>query len=120
MKTQKLAVHDVIRMPNYETAGGFRLWRVTGQHLGGTDQEGTYSLEPLDQLANETIHIPCVMLESHPLVEILADPFVVPDYIKALRNRLDKKAIVLNVQGHYEMRDLIREARTAIERLAQI
>lgn len=72
MKTQRFNVGDVIRMPHYDTAGGpslNRVWKVHGVHLGATHQEGTYHLVPLDYEKNEPIHVPCVMLESHPFVE---------------------------------------------------
>ena len=60
---------DTIRMPHYETSGGFRVWKVVGVHLGGQDQEGTYELITLDALENEKIHVPCIMLELHPLIQ---------------------------------------------------
>lgn len=66
MDTQKFTVGDVIRMPNYKTAGGFRCWKVVGQHLGGEKQEGTYELYPLDVLCNENVQVPCLILETHP------------------------------------------------------
>ena len=64
-----LTTGDTIRMPNYETAGGFRVWKIIGTHLGGLDQESTFELSVLDALENEKIQVPCVMLELHPLVE---------------------------------------------------
>jgi len=66
-------VGDVLRMPHYPTVGGgrFRVWTVEGVHLGGTHQEGTYELRPIDILPNETIHVPCIMLEMHPGVELV-------------------------------------------------
>lgn len=60
---RKSTVGDVLRLPGY--GGGFRVWRVVGVHLGGKCQEGTYALEPLDWYANETIHVPCIILETH-------------------------------------------------------
>jgi hypothetical protein len=72
MAHQTFTVGDVIRMPHYDTAGGphrKRVWKVVGQHLGATWQEGTYALRPLDYLHNEAIHVPCVMLETHPKIE---------------------------------------------------
>lgn len=62
-------VGDVIRMKHYPTAGGFRVWKVIGVHIGGTRQEGTYALKPLDVTANEPINVPCLMLETHSGVE---------------------------------------------------
>ncbi len=67
--TTKFQVGDALRMNNYPTAGGFRVWKVTGQHLGATHQESTYALKPLDVSENEPIHVPCLMLETHPGVE---------------------------------------------------
>jgi len=63
---QRFSVGDVIRIPHYKTAGGFRCWKVVGVHLGGTKQEGTYALYPLDVLTNENVHVPCIILETHP------------------------------------------------------
>ena len=60
---------DTIRMPHYETAGGFRVWNVQGVHLGGEWQEGTYQLVPVDVHDNEPIHVPCIILETHPGIE---------------------------------------------------
>lgn len=68
-KTASFKVGDIIRMPHYETSGGFRVWAVHGVHLGGTYQESTYRLTPLDVTENEMIHVPCIMLETHPSVE---------------------------------------------------
>lgn len=62
-------VGDVIRLPHYETAGGFRVWQVVAVKLGGTKQEGTYELIPLDVHPNETIEVPCLMLETHQGLE---------------------------------------------------
>ena len=72
MTHQTFNVGDVIRMPHYDLAGGphrKRVWKVVGQHLGGTNQEGTYALHPLDYTDNEPINVPCVMLETHPGIE---------------------------------------------------
>jgi hypothetical protein len=60
---------DTIRMPHYETTGGYRVWAVQGVHLGGEWQEGTYHLRPVDVHDNETIHVPCIILETHPAIE---------------------------------------------------
>lgn len=62
---------DIVRMPHYETVGvgRFRVWVVEGVNLGGVNQEGTYQLRALDVLDNCPIHVPCIMLETHPLVE---------------------------------------------------
>jgi hypothetical protein len=65
-KMQQFTVGDVIRMEHYATCGGYRCWKIVGMHLGGEKQEGTYELEPLDVYGNELIHVPCLMLESHP------------------------------------------------------
>ena len=64
-----LAVGDTIRVPHYSTAKGFRVWKVTGVHLGAEKQEGTYALKPLDVSENEPVHVPCLMLETNPAVE---------------------------------------------------
>lgn len=64
-----LKTGDTIRMPHYETAGGFRVWKIIGTHLGGTDQESTFELAVLDADENKTIQVPCVVLELHPLIQ---------------------------------------------------
>jgi len=63
---QRFRVGDIIRMPHYATCGGFRCWKVIAEILGGVKQEGTYQLQPLDVSDNETIQVPCLILESHP------------------------------------------------------
>lgn len=60
---------DTIRMPHYPTAGGFRVWKITGVHLGATRQESTYELIPLDASENKPINVPCIILETHPGIE---------------------------------------------------
>lgn len=70
MKTKiQLNVGDTIRLEHYRGHGGFRVWKVVGVHLGAVGQEGTYALKPLDVSENETIHVPCLMLETHGAVE---------------------------------------------------
>ena len=64
-----LKTGDTIRMPHYETAGGFRVWKIVGTHLGGLDQESTFELVVLDDDENEKIQVPCIMLELHPLIQ---------------------------------------------------
>lgn len=64
-------VGDTIRLPHYETTGGFRVWNVLGVHLGGEFQEGTHHLQCLDIVGNATIHVPCIILETHPEIEIM-------------------------------------------------
>lgn len=63
------SVGDVIRLPHYPTAGGFRVWKVIGCFLGGENQEGTYELLCLDVAENNEIQVPCIMLESHQGIE---------------------------------------------------
>ena len=69
MKTHQYQVGDTIRMKDYPTAGGWRAWKVVGHHLGALYQEGTYALKPIDVSANESIQVPCIMLETHPEIE---------------------------------------------------
>lgn len=64
-------VGDTLRMPHYETAGGFRVWMVEGVHLGGEKQEGTYHLKTVDMKENSEIHVPCIILETHPEIELV-------------------------------------------------
>lgn len=68
---RRFQVGDAIRIPHYPTTGGFRVWMVTAQKLGGTFQEGTYTLKTLDVHENAPIEVPCIMLETHPEIEIL-------------------------------------------------
>ncbi len=68
MKIQQFMIGDVIRLPNYETCGGFRCWKIVGHHLGVVKQEGTYNLLCLDVSPNSEIQVPCLILESHPFV----------------------------------------------------
>ena len=65
-KIEQYVVGDVIRMHHYPACGGFRCWKITAVHLGGVKQEGSYELLPLDVLVNETINVPCIILETHP------------------------------------------------------
>lgn len=65
----RFVVGDTIRMPHYETTGGFRVWKIIACILGGTYQEGTYTLRPLDVLENHQIEVPCIMMETHPKIE---------------------------------------------------
>jgi hypothetical protein len=61
---------DVIRVPGYATAGGYRVWMVYGVHLGGEKQESTYELLPLDYHAGiHKCHVPCVLLEYDTRIE---------------------------------------------------
>lgn len=66
-------VGDIIRLPHYPTVakGRRRVWQVRGVHLGAAGQESIYALKPLDVSENEPIHVPCLMLETHPEVEKL-------------------------------------------------
>lgn len=70
-KLLTLSPNDVIRMPAYDTQalGHKRVWQVLGVHLGGANQAGTYELVPLDILEHERIHVPCIMLKTHPNLE---------------------------------------------------
>lgn len=69
--SRSYSVGETLRMPHYETAGGFRVWKVVGVHLGGEKQEGTYHLRPLDIKDNAEIHVPCIVLETHPEIELV-------------------------------------------------
>lgn len=69
--TRMLRVGDTLSMPHYEMAGGFRVWTVKGVHLGGDKQEGTYHLKTVDMRENSEIHVPCIILETHPEIEVV-------------------------------------------------
>lgn len=62
-----ITVGDVFTAEHFKTAGGKdgrrRAWKVTGVFLGGTHQEGTAALVPLDIAANRPIEIPLVLVE---------------------------------------------------------
>jgi hypothetical protein len=60
---------DVIRMKDYPTKEGWRLWKVIAVNLGALRQESSYELKPLDRKENKPIEVPCVMLELHPGIE---------------------------------------------------
>lgn len=68
MMSNRIEIGDVLRMPHYPTVskGRHRVWLVVGQHLGGTEQEGTYELRCCDVLENDRVHVPCLILETHP------------------------------------------------------
>lgn len=66
-----LSPGEVVRLPHYDTCPNqWRVYLVVGVHLGGLNQEGTYSLRCCEILENETIHVPCVMLETHPAIQV--------------------------------------------------
>jgi len=69
IKFRSYNVGDTIRMPNYPTATGFRVWKIVAEKLGGEGQESTYELNPLDVLENHKIEIPTIILESHSVIE---------------------------------------------------
>jgi len=68
---QGFAVGDVTTIPNHETVKGYRIWRVEGIHLGGVEQESTYHLRSVDWDDNAEIHVPCIILETHPNIELV-------------------------------------------------
>lgn len=56
---------DIIRCRAY--SGGFRVWRVTGVYLGGTDQESVIGLKTLDRVHSTEGHellVPVELLNS--------------------------------------------------------
>ena len=65
------SVGDIMSLPHFDTMpiGRRRVWQVVGVHLGATEQEGTYQLEPLDVSPNEVIHVPCIILETHAKIK---------------------------------------------------
>lgn len=52
---------DIIRCR--ACSGGFRVWRVTGVYLGGTDQESVIGLETLDRVHSTEGHELTVPIE---------------------------------------------------------
>ena len=66
-----LSVGNVVRMPNYELAGGYRAWVVVGCHLGASKQESTYQLKAIDMSENKVINVPCLILETHSQIEVI-------------------------------------------------
>lgn len=54
------SVGDIIRARAY--SGAFRVWRVIGVYLGGTDQESVIELETLDRVKNTEGRM-CVPME---------------------------------------------------------
>lgn len=67
----KYDLGDILRIPNYPTCGGTRVWEVTGVFLGALHQESTYELRPLELKENMPIQVPCILLETHTCVERL-------------------------------------------------
>lgn len=71
---RRFDVGDCFRLPNQYPAGcggRYRIWKVTGVHLGALNQESSYALKPLDRHEGERLQIPCRLLESHPGIERL-------------------------------------------------
>lgn len=68
---RSFSVGDVVRMPNYELAGGYRAWVVVGCHLGASKQESTYQLKVIDMSENKIIHVPCLIMETHSQIEVV-------------------------------------------------
>lgn len=62
-------IGDTLRMKDYPTAGGFRLWKVISHNLGALHQESSYGLKPLDATENAPLNVPSVMLESMEGIE---------------------------------------------------
>jgi hypothetical protein len=68
---RRLNPGDVIRIPHYATRKGcFRVWQVTGVHLGALGQESTYALKTLDMEDHKPIHVPCAMLDLLDGIEV--------------------------------------------------
>ena len=66
-----LSCGETIRIPHYATVPNrWRVYIVVAVVLGGLEQEGTYELRCCDILENECVRVPCVMLETHPLIQI--------------------------------------------------
>lgn len=66
-----ISVGEVVRLQHYPTMEGrFRVYMVVSVVLGGANQESTYELRTCDYLENETIHVPCIILDTHPGVMI--------------------------------------------------
>lgn len=71
-KKMRITVGSTIRMKDYDTAGGYRLWHVVAHNLGGTNQEGSFKLVPMDKIeGTEDLNVPCVMIETDPRIEVL-------------------------------------------------
>ena len=67
-------VGRTVRMPNYQGAGGYRVWYISAHCLGGCGEEGFYKLVPLDvdpQHNTLEVLVPCVMFDLHPLIEVV-------------------------------------------------
>lgn len=62
--TASLKTGDLIRLPNYETKGGYRLWKVLGVHPGALGHESTVELRPLDVEATaDKMLVPTLILD---------------------------------------------------------
>jgi len=65
---------DILRMANFASRGGYRLWRVVEVALGGLNQESVYRLQALDKgeyADDHPIYVPCLILETCPGIERL-------------------------------------------------
>lgn len=63
---------DVIRIPNYPTCKGFRVWMIKDVTLGAQGQENTVGMVPLDKSENGVwINVPMIMLETHGGIELV-------------------------------------------------
>jgi hypothetical protein len=73
-KSVGFSVGDILTIPNYETAGGYRSWEVVAVLLGGLGYEGVYELVGIDAKSSESIKVPCLLLETHPGIKVLKKP----------------------------------------------
>lgn len=71
-KAGKVAIStgSVIRIPQYDTAGGYRLYLVTATRLGATNEESVYEIYPLDVVDAKRMEVPCVLLDTHPGLQL--------------------------------------------------
>jgi hypothetical protein len=73
----KIEVGSVIRMW-HAMSKRYRVWRVVAQRLGGTAQESTYELVPLDVIPGDgpeglplpSMHVPTILLDNNTLIEV--------------------------------------------------
>lgn len=69
--------HDIIRLPLWKGQDegkaqlvGWRVWRIAGCYYSVVGGEDYYEMICLDKGNSKTLRIPCVVLETHPHLEV--------------------------------------------------
>lgn len=72
-RNPRILVGSILRMPNWDSCGGWRLWMATAHRMGGLSQESLWELIPIDRIPGdpELCQVPDIILETHPAVEVI-------------------------------------------------